>query len=521
MSQPTTVSPDFVTAYYKQTLRDFFALKPRDTASALELTRGIERQPLVDALSRYAKKLAAPDTVFERLAKLETPESRAVVTGQQAGLLLGPSYTLSKAVTALHLAEELSTDNRPVVPIFWVASQDHDTEEIDHAYILDLDESLHRLELELPKGKPAGRIALKPTWVDTLLRDLNEMNAASSHLEDVTMLLQETAEISETYADWFAALLYRLLGPKGLIVLNPLEPDIAPLFKPLIERELAQPQASVEAINGAAASIRDLGFTPQLGRGENATDLFFEENGERTLLRFDGKAFFTEHASYSREGLLRQLETDPSLLTPAAGLRPVAQDAVLPTAVTVVGPGELRYFAQLKGVYEHHDVAMPLIWPRASATILEPPVVRIMDKFGLSYEQLAGNFEAEKERVLLKLHGHAEAFDEALTTLDSSLEELVQHIEAIDPTLKGSIEKGEGYLRRTLEIFKTKSAKAVARQDTTYARQFDRLEAQLFPLGTPQERLLSPFSFFLKFGIDPVMDAFLSLSTDGHHELQL
>ena len=510
-----------MSAYHAQQLTAFYALKPGDTSSALGLSRDISRQPLVEALSRYAKKLAAPKAVFENLEKLAEPESRAVVTGQQAGLLLGPSYTLSKAVTAIKLARDLSSDDKAVVPVFWVASQDHDTEEIDHSYILDLDETLHRLELDLPQHKPAGRIHLEPGWLDTLTEELAQLNTVSAHLDDVRTLLRETAAVSETYADWFAALLYHLLGPQGLIVINPLEPDIAPLFESVIEREIANPSTSVSAINEAATAIKDAGFTPQLGRGENATNLFLEEDGERTLLRFDGAEFYTEKTHYSADNLLERFRADPSLITPAAGLRPITQDAILPTAVTVVGPGELRYFAQIKGVYESHNIAMPLIWPRASATVLEPPVVRIMDKFDLSYGQLAANFEAEKERVLLRLHGHADAFSETLDSLDSSLDKLTHHIEAIDPTLKGSIEKGEGYLRRTLEIFKTKSARAIAEQDDTYARQFDRLEAHLFPIGTPQERLISPVSFFLKFGIDPVMDAFLSLGTEGHHELRI
>ena len=520
MPQPQAAPVDFLSAYHEKRLADFYALAPGDTTSALELPRDMERQPLVEALSRYANQLGAPKKVFDSLTQLGATNSRAVVTGQQAGLLLGPSYTLSKAVTAIHLARELSTEAKPVVPIFWVASQDHDTEEINHSYIFDLDETLHRLELDLPANKPAGRMEMKPSWLTALLKEVADFNTVSAHLNDVKALLRETAEVSETYADWFAALLYRLLGPQGLIIINPLEPDIAPLFRSVLEAEIANPNASVNAINDAATALKDLGLTPQLGRGENATNLFLEEEGERVLLRFDGADYYTGTQTYSPEALLELLSKTPSLITPAAGLRPVTQDALLPTAVTVVGPGELRYFAQLKGVYEHHNIAMPLIWPRASATVLEPPVTRIMSKFDLSYAQLAHHFEAEKERILLELHGHAEAFNETLQTLEVSVEDLIQHIEQIDPTLKGSIEKGEGYLRRTVEILKTKSARAIAEQDDTYARQFDRLEAHLFPLGTPQERLISPISFFLKFGINPVMDAFLALPTKGHHELR-
>ena len=171
MPQPQSAPVDFLSAYDEKRLADFYALAPGNTTSALELPRNIKRRPLVEALSRYANKLGAPKEVFDSLTQLGEADSRAVVTGQQAGLLLGPSYTLSKAVTAIHLARELSTEVKPVVPIFWVASQDHDTEEINHSYLLDLDENVaHRLELDLPANKPAGRMKMKPDWLTNPLQ---------------------------------------------------------------------------------------------------------------------------------------------------------------------------------------------------------------------------------------------------------------------------------------------------------------------------------------------------------------
>ena len=513
--------PSFSSAYAAGKLAELYALAPGDTSGALGQPRNADRAALSRALRRYARTLGAPAAVERQLELLEHPDSRAVVTGQQAGLLLGPSYTLSKAVSAIGLAQELSTPEQPVTAIFWVASQDHDTAEIDHTYLLDNEENLRRLSVDLPPERPAGRIDLQRAWLEALLADLGEGAHKTAYLPEVETLLRETFETADTFADWFAALLYRLLGAHGLVVLNPLEPDIAPLFGPVLRAELVNPEASVQAIGAAGERVRELGYEPQLGRGEDATNLFTEVNGKRTLLRFDGETFYTgEGETHKREALLERLSGDPSSVTPAAGLRPITQDAALPTAATVVGPGELRYFAQLRPVYEHHGVAMPLLWPRTSVSVLEPPVQRIMNKFDLSLAELETAFGAAREAKLLELSGHAESFAATLKTLEASFEALRRDIRAIDPTLEGTLSRGEGYLRTTLDIFKTKSARAVAERDKTYARQFERLRAQLLPLDTPQERLISPFSFFLKFGVDAVIGALLELPSSGHHAVR-
>jgi bacillithiol synthase len=514
------VPASFLDVYHSGRLASFYNLAPDDLSSSLALPRSTKRPELVQALRRYAEMLKAPKAVFKSLEKLEHPDSRAVVTGQQAGLLLGPNYTLSKAITAINLAKELSTEEKPVVPIFWVASQDHDVAEVNHAYLLDMNEKLIRLELPLPENTPVGRIALHPDWLNQLKTELQTLNVPEHNRQDVLALLERSASRAKTFADWFAAILYEILGEQGLIILNPVEADVAKLFRPVLEAELGKPEHSSQAINEAGQRLREIDFEPQLGRAEGATNLFLEENGLRHLLRVEGKHFFTEANRYTLSDLQKQLDEDPASITPAAGLRPVTQDAILPTAITVLGPGELRYFAQIKGVYEAHGVAMPLTWARATATILEPPILRIMEKFSLSFADIQ-NLAKRKDDILLRLNGHATSFDETLKTLETSLEKLLADVSEIDPTLQGTVNRAEVYFDKTIATLKTKSARAVANRDDIYTQQFARLEQHLLPNGEPQERLVSPFSFFLKFGIKPVINAFLTLPTKGNHELRI
>lgn len=514
--------PTFVERYRAGALQDYFDLPPGATEAALRLPRPQDRRALASALRAHASRLGAPAAVFANLERLEHPDSRVVVTGQQTGLLLGPAYTLSKAVTAIRLARRLDTDERPVVPVFWLASQDHDTAEVDHAYLLDHQETLHRVSVALPEDVPSGRAPMRREHLERARAGLAGWRPASPFAGEVERLLGDSADAATSYADWFAAQLYRLLGPEGLVQIDPVQPEAAVLLRPVLEHELEAPEASVRAINEAGRRLRSLGFEPQLGRGADATNLFLETaEGRRVLLRHEGSRFRLEGVPLSASELRARLDEDPACLTPAAGLRPIAQDAALPTAAVVLGPGELRYFAQLRGVYAHHGVPMPLVWPRASATLLEPPVRRILARYELPFEAFQRDPDGALERIVLRRGGHAQRFRAAGDEVERLMDRLLEEVSGVDVTLQGTVERGRHHLERTLATLRGKTAEALARNDAITRRQFERLRAHLLPLGQPAERVLSPYGSMLGFGIDPVMRAYLSLPADGEHGLTL
>lgn len=516
---------DFGSAYVAGALNDYFDLPPGATAQALQVERPVRREELADALKGYAEHVGAPAAVLRNIERLRHPEARAVVTGQQVGLLLGPTFTLSKAVTAINLARELDTPERPVVPVFWLATQDHDVKEVDHTFVLDADETLHRLSVELPAGAPAGRAPVTKAMLQELRGALGALTPQPAFLEPVTALFEETAATGN-YGDWFGALLTRLLGDEGLVLVDPLRPDFAELTLDVIRREIAEPQRSADAINSAGANLKALGFEPQLGRGANATNLFIElpdgaGSSQRILLRHEGKTFFAEGRQFTAAELLARLDEDPTVITPAAGLRPVTQDAALPTAVFVLGPGELRYVAQLRGVYGGHGVPMPLAWQRASASVLEPATKRMLDGLGLSAARFRSRHAEELERLVLARSGNLESFERGAALIESTLDQMLAEAEQLDPTLLGTVERGRRHLQMTLERLRGKSARALLTRDDIARRQFGRLSSHLLPLGQPAERVLSPFSHALKFGVEPLVDRFLALQTSGEQELVL
>ncbi len=500
-SQPRIRRVTPLEAYCQNHLRSLHRLPFGDFPSALETRREVNREALSAALLEYAQALKAPKAVLENIKLLAHPESRTIMTGQQAGLLLGASYTISKAVDAILLARRYSSAERPVLPIFWVASQDHDADEVRHAYLLDFSENEHQISLDLPKGIPVGAIPLEPHYLETVMRHLQDFDAPEVFKTPLLEMVSKTFKASKTYSEWFSRILNHLLGQYGLIIVDPLFSSIAALFKDGIKQELESPLLSSQAIERAASQLEAHGLNAQLRRGEHASNLFLTcSDGQRRLLKFDGK-HFTADKTYEKSDLLAILETDPHRITPAAGLRSILADSVFPSVVNVLGPGELAYHLELLEVYELHGVPQPLMSPRLSMMVLEPPVKRILEKYNLAARAFQQNRGESIRAKLFETH-------QAKARIAATLEQNMAHIESLSSDLvqleagfSKSVWRMQAAMRYQLENKLPKKLQAaLLRADSDLQNHLTRLEKHLLPHGTPQERHNSFLEYLLKFG---------------------
>ena len=514
--------PSLGSAYRAGQLAEFFERTPDDLAAALSEPRTLDRAALVAALQTYHADLGLPQgaALTAQLELLAHPASKVVVAGQQAGLLGGPAYSVHKAADAVLLSRQLSQDELPVLPIFWIASQDHDADEVASTSLLDFAEREFRPRLELPQGVPVGRIEWQEAWTRELSEMLSEFDAPDSHKAAVQQHLAFAFE-GRTYADVFARLMFRLLGEHGLIVLDPLHPALARLMAPALKRELAQPLAGPERIEEAATRLEAHGYKPQLRRPKGSTNLFLEnETGQRTLLRMDGPHFEADGRRYSHAELLALLDADPSHLTPAAGLRPIIQDTLLPTVAFVVGPGELAYAAELKGVYELHGLRQPVYWPRLSVTWLEPNVARLLRRFDLSAAAFQKDPQGALGRALAQQRQVSALGQERLNTLEGQFTALVSELSALDPTLKSSLERTKGRTLTRLERHRTQAYRALARAEDEKSGQLSRLQKHLLPAGHPQEREMNFLTYLLKHGQTP-LNMLMAQAAGANVELEI
>lgn len=504
-------------------MAEFFRLPVNGIKQAqAEVRLDPDRTALAEALREYHGGLGTLDRdVEEALNRLAHPASRVVVTGQQAGALTGPAYSVHKGADAALLARSLNTEDAPVVAIYWIASQDHDAAEVASTSLLDFSEQLHRLTLDVPEGVPVGRVPWREDWIAQALALLDNFDAPAEHISAVRTRIVRATGAGGSYADVFARLIHGLLSPAGLVVLDPLHPALARLMAPTLARELDNPLASSAAIEDAAARLSAQGFTPQLRRPAGATNLFLEEDdGQRRLLRLDGQTFSTDTRGYTRGELLAVLEADPSRLTPAAGLRPVVQDALLPTLAFVVGPGEIAYGAQLRGVYELHGLKQPLLWPRLSVTWLEPNVARLLRRLGATAAEVQADPEGVLGRALARERGAQAVTSEKLAAIEAQLRTVMDEIAALDPTLVGAAERTRSRVTARVGRLQAQAVRALARQENDRSGQLSRLKAHLLPNGIPQEREMNFLTYLLKHGEKP-LDLLLALEPGWQGEIEI
>ncbi|GHF57355.1 hypothetical protein GCM10017781_37140 [Deinococcus metalli] len=502
-------------------LGDFVRLRPGDLTGAAASPRpDIDRDALVGALRAYHAALGTLDANVEaQLGRLAHPASRVVVTGQQAGALTGPAYSVHKGADAALLARQLDTEDAPVVAVYWIASQDHDAAEVASTTLLDLSETLHHVTFDLPQGRPVGRLPWRDDYTAQALALLDAFDAPAEHVERVRRRVLSAAAAGGSYADVFARLIHGLLGRAGLLVLDPLHPALARLMAPALARELRAPLASSERIEAAAQRLEAAGFVPQLRRPPGATNVFLEEDdGQRRLLRVDGHELRTETRPYTTDELLAVLEADPTRVTPAAGLRPIVQDTMLPTLAFVVGPGEIAYGAELQDVYPLHGLEQPLLWPRLSVTWLEPNVARLLSRLDTTAAAVQADPEGVLGRALARERGAAALSQDTLSSLEAQFRHLADGIADLDLTLVGAVERTRTRTLARVEHLRTLGTRALARREDERSGQLTRLRAHLLPRGVPQEREMNFLAYLLKHGDTP-LDMLLALEPGWRGEL--
>ena len=324
------------------------------------------------ALEERHRALGSPPEVFASL-RLLADGAAAVVTGQQAGLLGGPLFTLLKTLTAVRIARELTARHgRPFVPVFWSETEDHDLDEVNQAWTFGA------------PGPAASRCpwptstAARP-WGRSPLggggRASSRSSSRPSPATEFTPALVEgllaDLDRSPDWGTWFARHLERLFGRHGLVVADSLEPRLAACARLLWARVLEEPLALTGTCQERGRWLAGLGYKPILQKMEQRTPFFLLEAGKRLPVTFERGLFRTPHADHTLPGLLRRLDEGTGDFSAAVHLRPHLQDFLLPTAAYIAGPTELAYFLQLLPGYRVLGIPAPTIVLRASLTLVE------------------------------------------------------------------------------------------------------------------------------------------------------
>jgi bacillithiol synthase len=537
------VTRDLVRAYLQGEVR---ALQPDDEPgapplSAAALARSVARasRPLAPEVHRVlvaqnARLAASParDAHLEALRR----GAAAVVTGQQVGLFLGPLYTLYKAASAVVLARALTEQTgTPVVPVFWLQTEDHDLAEIASVAV-PCGPAVATLAVPVDA---ANRIAIAhcrlPAEIDgcldALSRAITEGQGGRPPGEHATLHLARLRRHYRPGAAWaeaFAGVLGELFAPEGLVLIDPRAPALAHAVAPVHARALADAAPIAAALIASDAELARAGFATAVHVRPGAPLSFFHPEGPlgprcrlEPVAGGDGERLVEcgRTAVHSRAALAAQLAADPLRFSTSALLRPIAQDTLLPTAAYVGGPGEVAYFAQLPPLYRAFDRVLPPIVPRSRFRIVDERARRLLDRLGLDAAD-AGQTEPELLATLRRgdpprAPGAApttagEVAARLLVPLFDAHRELAAELSGAGPEVARALARTAWTVERAIGKLAGKVERAAMYRDAARVDAVRRLQALLAPDGTPQERTHGLAGFASRAGDRAIVERVLA-----------
>lgn len=465
--------------------------------------RHFQRDSLADHLQRVNEEWGASEATVSNIERLRDPQSVVVVGGQQAGLLTGPLYTINKIVSIIVMAKEQEEAlGRPVLPVFWIAGEDHDFDEINHIYMPQSPRmKKHKILQKQMKKEAVSEMEMDQeaiqTWIDRLFMGLRE----SEHTNHLYDLIKGELKRSVTFVDLFARLTHYFFKEEGLILMDAQHKDLRQLesgyFQEMIRK---QPEIS-EGV------VRSLHLTAQQGYSVNLEaevedgHLFYKWNGERTLLMKDEEGNWRgkkDECCFSEEELLHIAETEPHLLSNNVVTRPLMQDLVLPSLTFIAGPGEVGYWSALKPVFEALNIQMPPVMPRLSMTLLDRQNEKWLRRHLIDIEKAVNEGVTEDKSKWIAMQSYPpieELADEVKRAIERAHRPLKEKAHEIRDDIGQIAEKNLFYLFRDVEFLQERMADALEEKHGRELEVFDQIDLRIHPEGGLQERIWNILPF--------------------------
>ena len=490
-----------------------------------------DRQVLCDVLQEANTGWGARAETLGNIDLLRDADCLAVVSGQQAGLFTGPLYTIYKALSAVKLAGCLRQRNTKAVPVFWIATEDHDFPEVAKAEFIGRDCRLASVSVpsELhQEGQPVGHVRLDQS-ADAVVGGLLELLPNSEFSADLEMLLRDAWRPGRGYGEAFARMMTSLLSQHGLIFLDPLNPKLKQLAAPLYASAADRAQEIADAVEARSRELEEAGYHAQVMASANSFPLFMHDakGARHALTRTDDGKYKAkdDSLSYTPQELSELAAKEPERFSPNVTLRAVVQDYLLPTVAYLGGAAEIAYFAQTAEVYRVLGRPITPILPRSSLTMVERHTSRVLERYGLSLEDLFAGPENVFSRVVEEHLGAdtAKRFAATEGSFNEQLDALKEKLGAVDPTLADALETGRRKINYQLEGLRSRFYRAQMSRDEAAQRQLQRAFDQLYPQKALQERHINVTSLLARHGryvIDWIYNA-INLGSAEHQIVYL
>jgi len=498
----TKLFSDFLS--YTPEVRKFFP-NPPDPASVAARAAVVPNRTKIHAqvaggLEKQNRAWGAGAKTLENIQRLRDG-AHAVVTGQQVGLFGGPVLSLFKAASVLSLAKQVETAGVDCVPVFWLASEDHDLAEVNQSLLLNADFQLapFSVETEGNADSPVANVRLA-AGADELVRKVAQIlgeNLAADYLRD-------SYRVGETFSGAYARLYTRLFAQHGLVLLDPSDDELhriaAPLFVEAVERAGELDDALLERNR----EITHAGYHEQVKITGESTPLFALVDGARMPIHRANGGFSIRKERLTLEELKRRIEEHPEEFNPNVLLRPVLQDYWLPTLAYIGGPAEIAYFAQVSVVFEKLLGRVTTVLPRMSATLIEPKIEKLLNRYELNLQDLFhGETQLRDELAVRSLSPELKLdFERGRLAIEEAMQRISESLHKLDPTLVEAARNAANKILYQVGRLEKRASQAELRREEILSRHAAMIENALYPHKTLQEREIAGLYFYAKYGAE-------------------
>jgi bacillithiol biosynthesis cysteine-adding enzyme BshC len=512
---------------------DFYNLPPyalssyRTVASQLR-SSDRDRREVCTILLRQNEAFGCGEATVENVQRLSEPGTSAVVTGQQVGLFSGPAFTIFKAMTTVRLALYLTEQGVPAVPVFWLATEDHDFAEVTEVATFDEEYNLIALtdRGDSPSLRsPVGNVHLTRDSTESLAR-LEASLPSGEAREFVLRDLRETYAPGATWGGAFGRFMARLLSRWGVILLNPLDQAVHHLGAEVYSQALERAPEFRARVLERSRSLLKSGYHAQVHVADDSTLVFVTRKGSRLPIdQKDGAYFVDGTQRASIEELRSELGDDPMAFSSNVLLRPLVQDTLLPTIAYVAGPSEVSYLAQAQVLYEAFGRPQPVFFPRAAFTLVDHRIQRLLEKYGLSIEDVWQGDEHLGRKIAAEglAEGWSERFQQAQQAMGNLLDQLGGDIKELDPTLLDALHHVREKIEYQMDRLRGKVSRAGLARSELLVRHTEALKRFLMPQKDLQERRVGGAYFLGRSGYELLDRLLAQIKTDspGHQVVNL
>ncbi|PSA98149.1 bacillithiol biosynthesis cysteine-adding enzyme BshC [Bacillus halotolerans] len=469
-------------------------------------SRVFAREELTAYLSSYHNKFGS-SAMQHSIEKLKDPSSVAVVGGQQAGLLTGPLYTIHKIISIIVLAKEKEEQLQvPVVPIFWVAGEDHDLDEINFVHTL---EESGPVKKKLPqsywKKSSAANTPLDQdkcaAWIDDVFAAFEETDHTNTLLEHVKRCLRE----SVTFTDFFEQLIADLFQEEGLVLLNSGDPGIKKLETAMFQKILRDNDELAHAVSKQQDFMREAGYKPIIESGKEQANLFYEYEEERFLIEKDNGRFVIKELdlAWSMDELYTHIEEQPERFSNNVVTRPLMQEFLIPTLAFIAGPGEINYWGELKQAFAVMGFKMPPVMPRLNITIVERHIEKKLAERKISLQEaIEGGTENQKEKYFE--HQIPKEFTAVIEQAKNQIEAIHKTVRQealkVDQSMEPLLLKNAAFIQDQLQFLERTVTKRIEEKEGYVLRDYERIQNSIKPLLAPQERIWNIMYYLNRYG---------------------